>query len=471
MMPELTDQEIARYIALGDAAKQLVRSGELDKAEAAYRAQIALFPPNPAPYAELALMVAGHGSGGEKQAIELIRAVVARGFTDLNRIKRAEGGARVAKSMAFLQIEEAVPYLTDVQEEWDRPAAFRLADVPIDVSTVEREKSKALARIDHMAPVLGERLTRLWRRTIDRIAASLYESYVAERGDAPDLATALERLMSLYAGGSILRWEALSPDAAHRIRTVARTALEKFPESPMRAGALTCVALSRYGERDAKGALSPGALETIRSNLDEVLTKAPDSPFAATAIEGLVNVELEAGRADVAAARFRDFRERHSGDARLLASVRDALGALALRVDGLPQFAATALDGSSIDRGSLAGKVTVVDFWATWCRPCVDEFPTIRRIAERHGEKVSVVGFSLDSGSDIDAEALRTWIAAQKLPGRQVRDGASWDSEIVRAFGVKEIPFTVLVDGTGAVLAVNEHGKALEKAVATAVGK
>ena len=113
----------------------------------------------------------------------------------------------------------------------------------------------------------------------------------------------------------------------------------------------------------------------------------------------------------------------------------------------------------------------MVVFWATWCRPCVDEFPTIRRIAERHGEKVSVVGFSLDSGSDIDAEALRTWIAAQKLPGRQVRDGASWDSEIVRAFGVKEIPFTVLVDGTGAVLAVNEHGKALEKAVATAVGK
>src|SRR5262249_684093 len=134
-------------------------------------------------------------------------------------------------------------------------------------------------------------------------------------------------------------------------------------------------------------------------------------------------------------------------------------------------FEGTALDGSRINRQSLGGKVTVVDFWATWCRPCVEEFPTIRRIAAQNGDDVAILGFSLDGASDIDVEALKAWVGAQKLPGRHVRDGESWDSEIVRAFGVKEIPFTLVVAKDGAVLAVGEHGKALEKAVAAAIRK
>jgi hypothetical protein len=57
----------------------------------------------------------------------------------------------------------------------------------------------------------------------------------------------------------------------------------------------------------------------------------------------------------------------------------------------------------------------------------------------------------------------------EKVPGRQIRDGLGWDSDEVRAFGIKEIPFSVVVGRDGSVRAVNEHGKRLEKAVRAAV--
>jgi hypothetical protein len=66
-------------------------------------------------------------------------------------------------------------------------------------------------------------------------------------------------------------------------------------------------------------------------------------------------------------------------------------------------------------------------------------------------------------------EDLKAWLATEKVAGRHIQDGAGWDSEVVRQFGVKEIPFSVVVAADGTVLAVNEHGKGLEKAVAAAL--
>ena len=76
---------------------------------------------------------------------------------------------------------------------------------------------------------------------------------------------------------------------------------------------------------------------------------------------------------------------------------------------------------------------------------------------------------SLATDLDLSVEALREWIARENVPGTQIHDGLSWESELVRAFGVNEIPFSVVVGSDGSVVAVNEHGKRLEKAVKIAV--
>ena len=209
--------------------------------------------------------------------------------------------------------------------------------------------------------------------------------------------------------------------------------------------------------------MQASALKEIREALQEVVTSHAESTVLATAVVGLVETEAGAGRLDRASEEYRRFQKRHSGDRELLTRVRHELGELGLRVGGLPEFRASTLDGETVDMDRLRGKVVVFDFWATWCNPCIDELPVLRRIDEKHGEDVVVVGVNLDLEDELAPEALREWIAREKVPGSQVHDGLGWESEIVKAFGVREIPFNVVVDRDGSVVAVNERGRRLAR--------
>ncbi len=466
-MPDLSTEDVQRFVALGEAGKALLRAGETAKAEAAFRAQIALSPANADPYVALAMSEAARGA--EKEAIGHLRAAVARGFFDLARIERAETAVRLRKSMAFLQLQEAVPALVEEESRFAGWSDFRAQGVPESVAATIDKRAALNGKVDRIAPALGARLVALWRKAIDRATAAFLEEYIAKKPEAADLAEALDRLMGLYAGASLLRWEIPPADAVRRLRDVASIVLERFPESPMRSGALVCRALATNAERQGEGALTPAAAGAIRSSLDEVLSRDPESPFAATAVEGLVRLEADGGRMEAASSRYRAFIASHAADRAVLDDLRDRLGPLALRAGGVPDFEGPGLDGTTIGRDALRGKVAVVDFWATWCRPCVEEFPTLKRIAERYGDGVVVLGINMDGADEIDEAALRAWMTRENTPGRQLRDGRSWSSELVRTFGVKEIPFTVVVDADGSVRAVGERGKKLEKAVQSAI--
>src|SRR5438093_9392849 len=106
----------------------------------------------------------------------------------------------------------------------------------------------------------------------------------------------------------------------------------------------------------------------------KALGKRPSCPSdrkgaPAVAAEGLVRTEVEAGRMDLAAGAYRRFRDAHKDDPALIDDLRNRLGVLALPVGGLPDFRSAALDGRSLGREELQGKVVVIEFWATWCRP------------------------------------------------------------------------------------------------------
>jgi len=325
------------------------------------------------------------------------------------------------------------------------------------------------ARIDEMAPALGPRLTRLWKRLLERLAGSRLEAYVTQQPEARDLADALDHLMTLYVGGPLGRWGRLTAEAARRLGAASEMLLERFPDSSKRPNALVGLALAKYAERDKRGVLSDGAVAKIRVSLDEVLTRYPESDVVATAVVGLVRTEMIAGHPDRAAARYRQLSEGQTGESRVLDRVREDLGELALQLGGLPDFRAPTLDGKTVSPETLRGKVAVLDFWATWCEPCVDGFPTLRRIHQRYGDEVVVLGVNLDAAEDCAVEELDRWVAHHDVPGSHLHDGLSWDSELVKTFGVREIPFNVVVGPDGSVLAVNAHGKRLEKAVKAAV--
>lgn len=454
-------------MALGKQGWARAQSGDAAGARASFGAQLAIFPGNPEPYVARALIAAG--GKDDKSALAEIREAVLHGFSDFPRLDRSELWRRLRRNEQYLGLVDSVPGLLQVERAWPAWTQVRAFQAPKDVATTLADRARLDARIEAMGPALGPRLVGLWQRLNARAAAARLERYVAHRPDAVDVPEAFARLFDLYMGGAALRWDVLPRDDARQLRTIADLASSRLPEGATRSGALVLSALARYAERDWKGILAPTTADTIVQTLDAAAGRGLAPAYAALAAEGGLRVDAERGRLDRAAERYRRFREEHASDGELVEGLRDRLGTLGLRLGGLPAFTTTTLEGGRFSSEELRGRVTVVDFWATWCQPCLAELPTLRRIQGRHGDDVVLLGVNLDGPDDLAAEELRAFTARTNVPGRQLHDGRGWESDLVRRFGVREIPFTVVIGPDGSVLAVGEHGKQLERAVQAAL--
>jgi thiol-disulfide isomerase/thioredoxin len=132
----------------------------------------------------------------------------------------------------------------------------------------------------------------------------------------------------------------------------------------------------------------------------------------------------------------------------------------------LPDIALLALDGRSVRLPSLAGTPMVLNVWASTCAPCRAEMPALQRFAEEYAGRVAVVGVDpLDAAADLRAFAAEV---AVTYPLYHDPEG-----ELLVAFGVTDLPTTLLVRADGTVAAVHlgalEDGE-LRSLVATELG-
>jgi thiol-disulfide isomerase/thioredoxin len=112
-----------------------------------------------------------------------------------------------------------------------------------------------------------------------------------------------------------------------------------------------------------------------------------------------------------------------------------------------PSFHLTSLDGKSVSMEALAGKVVLIDFWATWCGPCKQALPHLKEIAkEFEGQPLVVISISLDA----DEATWKSFVAQNGMVWTQYRDGG-FDGPIASAFAVKAIPTTFTIDADGFV--------------------
>lgn len=103
--------------------------------------------------------------------------------------------------------------------------------------------------------------------------------------------------------------------------------------------------------------------------------------------------------------------------------------------------------GGRVSLASLRGKAVLIDFWATWCPPCLLEIPELNAILEEtRGESIEILAISVDAMS---LEALEQWVKANGV----AYPVALGDSELAAAFGADGFPYHVLVDSNGRIRA------------------
>ena len=110
-----------------------------------------------------------------------------------------------------------------------------------------------------------------------------------------------------------------------------------------------------------------------------------------------------------------------------------------------------------------SNKLTLVDFWASWCGPCRAEMPNVKKVyADYHDKGFEVYGVSLDD----DKNAWLDAVGKLELPWIQVNDVVDGDASGASAYGVQAIPTTILIDQNGTIIAKNLRGEELAKKVA-----
>ncbi|MBX7104892.1 MAG: TlpA family protein disulfide reductase [Gemmataceae bacterium] len=135
------------------------------------------------------------------------------------------------------------------------------------------------------------------------------------------------------------------------------------------------------------------------------------------------------------------------------------------------EFVGPTLDGGEFRLADHRGSVVVVDFWATWCKPCVKSLPDLVTLAEKHKDAgLKVVGINLD----YQRAALIQFLGQLPLPWPQVifeeKDKMGWNSPLAKQFGVEAIPHILVIDKDGKLYASDVHGPDLARAVAGALG-
>jgi thiol-disulfide isomerase/thioredoxin len=234
----------------------------------------------------------------------------------------------------------------------------------------------------------------------------------------------------------------------------------------------------RYLEEQAEGAVRPlaqiittmaraqaGAFAEALTSYQALmhgLDKPDQEEFAVNFADAFASVASAAGEYTVARRVYEALQRQFEQSPTLRQKVRDDLSRIDRVGKPAPRFSVKDIGGRPVKSEDLKGKFVLVDFWATWCAPCLADLPNLQSAyAKYHGRGLEIVSVSLDEAPD----PVVDFVKARRLPWPQVHNATS-GGDLVEAFGITNIPATYLIDPNGVIVRLDLRGPGLDRALA-----
>ena len=232
-----------------------------------------------------------------------------------------------------------------------------------------------------------------------------------------------------------------------------RQYLNSDPEGPVKALAQIILTMGR-----AQAGQFDEALKRFRE-LMQGIGQNEQEEFAASFADNLATAAITAGEVGIAREVYTALLSRFSDSPNLRQKVQRDLKRLDKVGKPAPSFTSQDINGKAVRLDAYRGKYVLIDFWATWCAPCIGELPRLQAAYRTyHDAGFAIIGVSLDESKTAVVDFAR----ARNLPWPQLHN-ASGSADLVEGFGVSSIPATYLIDPEGTVIRLDLRGKALDE--------